>query len=59
MTDGMPDEQMGRTDIIIDASKEMEREQKLPISLIQVGFNPKVNRFLKVTRLAQENWGEF
>jgi hypothetical protein len=50
---------MGISDVIIDASKEMKRDEEQPISLIQVGSNPKVNRFLKVTRLTQGDWSEF
>lgn len=52
MTDGMdgtPEEQMGRTNVIMDGSEGMEQDQERAISPIRVGSNPKVNKFLKVT----------
>jgi hypothetical protein len=55
----MPDEQMGITDVIIDASKVLKPDEEQLISLIQVGSNPKVNKFLKVTRLTQGDGSEF
>lgn len=47
ITDGVPDDRMGVTDAIINASKRMERDEELAICFIQVGSEPRVTRFLK------------
>lgn len=47
ITDGEPDDRMGVTDAIVRASQQMERDEELAISFIQVGSDPKVTRFLK------------
>jgi uncharacterized protein with von Willebrand factor type A (vWA) domain len=47
ITDGEPDDRMGVTDAIVNASKRMERDEELAICFIQVGSEPKVTRFLK------------
>lgn len=47
ITDGEPDDRIGVTDALVDASRRMERDEELAISFIQVGSEPKVTRFLK------------
>ena len=47
ITDGEPDNRMGVTDVIVEASQRMERDEELAVSFIQVGSDPKVSRFLK------------
>jgi len=47
ITDGEPNDRMGVTQVIVDASRQMERDEELAISFIQVGSDPKVTRFLK------------
>lgn len=47
ITDGVPNNRMGVTSVIVEASQQMERDEELAISFIQVGSDPKVTRFLK------------
>lgn len=47
ITDGEPDDRMAVADVIVNASRQMEREEELAISLIQVGSDSKVTRSLK------------
>jgi uncharacterized protein YegL len=47
ITDGEPTDRMGVIQVIVDASQQMERDEELGISFIQVGSDPKVTRFLK------------
>ncbi|PSO54836.1 MAG: hypothetical protein BRC40_07890 [Cyanobacteria bacterium QH_8_48_120] len=47
ITDGEPDDRKAVMRAIIDASSQIEREEELGISLIQVGTDPKVTEFLK------------
>ena len=47
ITDGVPNNRMGVTSVIVEASRQMERDEELAISFIQVGSEPKVTRFLK------------
>jgi uncharacterized protein with von Willebrand factor type A (vWA) domain len=47
ITDGVPNNRMGVTSVIVEASRQMERDEELAISFIQVGSDPKVTRFLK------------
>lgn len=47
ITDGEPDDRKAVMRILIDASRQIEREQELGISFIQVGTDPKVTEFLK------------
>ena len=47
ITDGVPNNRMGVTSVIVEASRQMERDEELAISFIQVGSDPKVTKFLK------------
>lgn len=47
ITDREPNDRMGVTRLIVEASEKMERDEELAISFIQVGSDPKVTRFLK------------
>ncbi|HBB35524.1 MAG TPA: hypothetical protein DDZ80_16865 [Cyanobacteria bacterium UBA8803] len=47
ITDGEPDDRKGVMRAIIEASRQMERDEELGISLIQVGSDPTATRFLR------------
>jgi uncharacterized protein with von Willebrand factor type A (vWA) domain len=48
VTDGEPDDRKAVMRVIIEASRQMERDEELAISFIQVGNDPQATRFLKV-----------
>jgi uncharacterized protein with von Willebrand factor type A (vWA) domain len=48
ITDGEPDDRKGVMRAIIEASRQMERDEELAISMIQVGSDATASRFLKV-----------
>jgi len=47
VTDGEPDDRKGVMKVIIEASRQMDRDEELAISLIQVGTDATASRFLK------------
>ncbi len=47
ITDGEPDDRKAVMRVIIEASRQMERDEELGISLIQVGSDATATRFLK------------
>jgi hypothetical protein len=47
ITDGEPDDRKAVMRVIIEASRHMDRDEELAISLIQVGNDPTATRFLK------------
>jgi len=47
VTDGEPDDRAAVFDTIINATHKMDQAQELAISLIQVGSDPKVAKFLR------------
>lgn len=47
ITDGEPDDRKAVMRVIIEASRQMERDEELAISLIQVGNDSTATRFLK------------
>lgn len=47
ITDGEPDDRKAVVKTIIQASKQIDRDEELGISFIQVGKDPKVTEFLK------------
>ena len=47
ITDGEPDDRKAVMKTIIEASRQMERDEELAISLIQVGSDSTATRFLK------------
>ncbi|MFB2833965.1 vWA domain-containing protein [Floridanema evergladense] len=47
VTDGEPDDRKGVMKVIIEASRQMDRDEELAISMIQVGSDATASRFLK------------
>ena len=47
ITDGEPDDRRAVFEVIVNASRQMERDEELGISLIQVGGDPEATKFLK------------
>jgi hypothetical protein len=47
VTDGEPDDRKAVMKVIIEASQQMERDEELAISMIQVGSDAGATRFLK------------
>ncbi|MDZ7959562.1 MAG: VWA domain-containing protein [Aulosira sp. DedQUE10] len=48
VTDGEPDDRKAVMRVIIEASRQMDRDEELAISFIQVGTDANATRFLKV-----------
>ena len=46
ITDGEPDDRKAVFEVIIQASRQMERDEELGISIIQVGSDPQATKFL-------------
>ena len=47
ITDGEPDDRRAVMEVIVTASRKMERDEELGISLIQVGRDAQASKFLK------------
>lgn len=47
ITDGEPDDRKAVFEIIIRATQQMEKDEELAISMIQVGLDPQATKFLK------------
>ncbi len=47
ITDGEPDDRKGVMKLLIEASRQIDKDEELGISFIQVGNDPKVTEFLK------------
>ncbi|WP_041918658.1 vWA domain-containing protein [Gloeocapsa sp. PCC 7428] len=47
VTDGEPDDRRAVFEVIINATQQMERDEELAISFIQVGSDPQATKFLK------------
>ncbi|WYL93092.1 MAG: VWA domain-containing protein [Gloeotrichia echinulata IR180] len=47
ITDGEPDDRRAVFEVIIQATRQMDRDEELAISLIQVGSDPQATKFLK------------
>ncbi|WP_071189830.1 VWA domain-containing protein [Trichormus sp. NMC-1] len=47
ITDGEPDDRKAVFEVIIQATRQMERDEELGISIIQVGTDPQATKFLK------------
>jgi len=47
ITDGEPDDRKAVFEIIIRATQQMEKDEELGISMIQVGSDPQATKFLK------------
>lgn len=48
ITDGEPDDRKAVMKVIIETSRQMDRDEEFAISFIQVGNDPHATRFLKV-----------
>lgn len=47
ITDGIPDDQAALEQVIIDATKKMDKDEELGITFLQIGSDPKASAFLK------------
>ena len=47
LTDGEPEHGISVSEVIVKASQQIERDEELAISFIQVGSDPKATKFLK------------
>jgi uncharacterized protein with von Willebrand factor type A (vWA) domain len=47
VTDGEPDDRIAVSEVILNATRKMDRDEELGISFIQVGSDPGVARYLK------------
>lgn len=47
VTDGEPDDRKAVFEVIISATRQMEKDEELGISMIQVGSDPQATKFLK------------
>lgn len=47
ITDGEPDDRRAVMEVIINATRQMERDEELAISMIQVGSDAQATKFLK------------
>ncbi|MBW4644027.1 MAG: VWA domain-containing protein [Goleter apudmare HA4340-LM2] len=47
VTDGEPDDRKAVFEVIINATRQMDRDEELGISFIQVGSDPQATKFLK------------
>lgn len=48
VTDGEPDDRKAVMKAIIEASRQMDRDEELAISFIQIGSDPQATKFLKI-----------
>ncbi|HEY9598097.1 MAG TPA: VWA domain-containing protein [Cyanophyceae cyanobacterium] len=48
VTDGEPDDRKAVMKVIIEASRQMDRDEELAISFIQIGTDPQATKFLKI-----------
>ncbi len=46
LTDGAPDDQKAVGDVIIEATKKLDRDEELAIQFVQIGADPEASRFL-------------
>ena len=47
VTDGEPDDRRAVMEVIVNASRQLDRDEELAISFIQVGNDPQASKFLK------------
>ena len=47
ITDGEPDDRKAVFEVVINASRKIDKDEELAISLIQVGTDPQATKFLK------------
>ncbi|MBD2356400.1 VWA domain-containing protein [Tolypothrix sp. FACHB-123] len=47
ITDGEPDDRKAVFEVIISATRQMDRDEELGVSIVQVGSDPQATKFLK------------
>lgn len=47
VTDGEPDDRRAVFEVIIQATRQMDRDEELGVSMVQVGSDPQATKFLK------------
>jgi uncharacterized protein with von Willebrand factor type A (vWA) domain len=57
VTDGEPDDRKAVFEVVITATRQMERDEELGISIIQVGNDPQATKFLKALDDQMESVG--
>jgi uncharacterized protein with von Willebrand factor type A (vWA) domain len=57
VTDGEPDDRKAVFEVIINASRQMEKDEELAISMIQVGSDAQATKFLKALDDQMESIG--
>ncbi|BAY86777.1 von Willebrand factor type A [Calothrix parasitica NIES-267] len=57
VTDGEPDDRKAVFEVIVNASHQMEKDEELGISLVQVGTDPQAMKFLKALDDQMESVG--
>ena len=57
ITDGEPDDRKAVFEVIVNASHQMEKDEELGISLVQVGTDPQAMKFLKALDDQMESVG--
>jgi uncharacterized protein with von Willebrand factor type A (vWA) domain len=57
VTDGEPDDRKAVFETVITATRQMERDEELAISIIQVGNDPQATKFLKALDDQMESVG--
>ncbi|MEL6457082.1 MAG: VWA domain-containing protein [Cyanobacteria bacterium J06621_15] len=57
VTDGEPDDRKAVFEVIVNASRQMERDEELAISIVQVGTDPQATKFLKALDDQMESIG--
>ncbi|MEC4816376.1 MAG: VWA domain-containing protein [Scytonema sp. PMC 1069.18] len=57
ITDGEPDDRKAVFEVIISATRKMDRDEEMGISLIQVGSDPQATKFLKALDDQMESVG--
>jgi uncharacterized protein with von Willebrand factor type A (vWA) domain len=48
VTDGEPDDRVGVMKAIVEASRKIDRDEELGVSMVQVGTDPAATKFLKI-----------
>lgn len=57
VTDGEPDDRKAVFEVVINASRQMERDEELAISIVQVGSDAQATKFLKALDDQMESVG--
>ncbi len=57
VTDGEPDDRRAVMEVVVNASRQLDRDEELAISFIQVGNDPQASKFLKALDDQMESIG--